>query len=153
VLRTIGEGVYKDQHDPEMLAGGNILAANHGKPHAAQEIDPASGRINVSALAADMVASAQARFTTMVAALGSGFSSSVGSTGVNLSVDNWFSAVLTLELANVGGPYVAFLHSQQIGDLRTSLRSETGTIPLLPPSPAVIAQVGQVKLEKGLSAP
>lgn len=105
--------------------------------------DPASGMINVSALAADMVASAMARFTSMIAALGSGFSSSVGSTGVNLSVDNWFSAVLTLELANVDGPYAAFLHGQQIGDLRTSLRSETGPLQFVPATSEVIQRVGQ----------
>ena len=81
--------------------------------------DPMGGRINVSALAADIVQSAYARFTSMIAALGGGFSTTAGSTGVNLSVDNWFTAVAALELANVSGPYVATLHSVQIADLRT----------------------------------
>ncbi|MFC1514895.1 aryl-sulfate sulfotransferase [Candidatus Omnitrophota bacterium] len=45
VLRTIGEGVYQHQHDPEMLFGGNILVANHARPQSAEEMDPETGRI------------------------------------------------------------------------------------------------------------
>lgn len=52
VVRTIGEGIFDDQHDPEMLPNGDILAANHnelpqdqGKPQKAIEIDPATGNI------------------------------------------------------------------------------------------------------------
>jgi outer membrane protein assembly factor BamB len=52
VVRTIGEGVLDDQHDPEILPNGNLLAANHnqlpqhqGKPQMALEIDPKTGEI------------------------------------------------------------------------------------------------------------
>ena len=104
--------------------------------------DPSGGVVNVTALAGDLVMSAMGRFTTMLAALGGGFTSTVGSTGVNLSVDNWFTGVLTLELANVPGPYISTLHSQQIGDLRTSLRSESN-IPLQDRSVETVQRVGQ----------
>lgn len=40
VVRTIGEGILKKQHDPEVLLSGNILLANHRTPHSAIEIDP-----------------------------------------------------------------------------------------------------------------
>jgi len=40
VVRTIGEGMLKYQHDPEMLANGNILLADHNNPQSAMEIDP-----------------------------------------------------------------------------------------------------------------
>ena len=106
--------------------------------------DPMGGRINVSALAADIVASAYARFTSMIAALGGGFSSTAGATGVNLSVDNWFTAVAVLELANVAGPYVATLHSVQIADLRTSLRAETGVMQYQPATAEVVQRTGQM---------
>ena len=104
-----------------------------------------TGKINVSGLAADMVASAHAAFTTSIAALGSGFSSSVGTSGSDLSVDNFFSAVLTLELANVAtGPnWVAVLHSQQIGDLRASLRSESGVLEHSPATAETVQRTGQ----------
>ncbi len=45
VVRTIGEGVFDGQHDPEVLPNGNILLANHGRPHRAIEFDPETGEI------------------------------------------------------------------------------------------------------------
>jgi len=105
--------------------------------------DPKTGLINVTALAGDMVGSAAMRFTTMVALLGGGFSNVVGSTGVNMSVDDFFAAVLVLELGNIPGPYVAFLHGQQIGDLRTSIRAETGPLIYVPRTAELIERVGQ----------
>jgi hypothetical protein len=45
VVRTIGEGIFHYQHDPEILPDGNILLANHRKPHRAVEIDPETGEI------------------------------------------------------------------------------------------------------------
>lgn len=45
VVRTIGEGVFQAQHDPEVLPNGNILVANHRPPHRAVEIDPKTGKI------------------------------------------------------------------------------------------------------------
>lgn len=103
--------------------------------------DP-TGRVNVSALAADMVNSAAARFTTMVAALGGTFTNTSGSTGADLSVANWFAAILAMELRNVAGPYVSILHSQQIGDLRTSIRSETGPLAYDPATAEQLKQYG-----------
>jgi len=45
VVRTIGEGVLIGQHDPEVLPGGNILVANHGRPHRIIEMVPETGEI------------------------------------------------------------------------------------------------------------
>ncbi len=52
VLSTIGEGILDGQHDPEILPGGNLIAAihnqlpeNRGKPQRAVEIDPKTGNI------------------------------------------------------------------------------------------------------------
>lgn len=45
VVRTIGEGIFHRQHDPVMLLNGNILVANHQKPHRAIEVDPNTGKI------------------------------------------------------------------------------------------------------------
>ncbi len=45
VVRAYGEGVFVAQHDPEILPSGNILLANHGRPHRAIEFDPKTGRI------------------------------------------------------------------------------------------------------------
>lgn len=45
VVRTIGEGILRYQHDPEVLPNGNILIANHREPHRAIEVDPKTSRI------------------------------------------------------------------------------------------------------------
>lgn len=45
VVRIIGEGLFRDQHDPEVLSNGNILIANHGIPQSAIEIDPNTSEV------------------------------------------------------------------------------------------------------------
>ena len=40
LVKTIGKGFLKAQHDPLVLSNGNILVANHGAPQQAIEIDP-----------------------------------------------------------------------------------------------------------------
>jgi phage terminase large subunit-like protein len=49
LVRTIGEGIFQSQHDPQALPNGNILVANQGRPpegyHRAVEIDPATGLV------------------------------------------------------------------------------------------------------------
>ena len=111
-----------------------------------------TGIVNVTALAGDIVAAAMGRFTSMIGALGGGFTSTVGSTGVNLSVDNWFSGVLALEIADVPGPFISTLHSQQIGDLRTSLRGETN-IPMQDRSAETVQSVGAASAGALLGVP
>ena len=44
VVRTIGEGLMRYQHDPEVLLNGNILFVNHSRPNTVIEIDP-NGKI------------------------------------------------------------------------------------------------------------
>lgn len=39
VVRTIGEGLLRYQHDPEVLPNGNILFVNHRRPNSVIEID------------------------------------------------------------------------------------------------------------------
>ncbi|MBN2120875.1 MAG: aryl-sulfate sulfotransferase [Candidatus Omnitrophica bacterium] len=45
VIRIIGQGIYNHQHDPEILPNGNILTANHGRPQAAEEMNPETEEI------------------------------------------------------------------------------------------------------------
>ena len=46
VVRTIGEGVFREPHDPEILPNGNILAASHERPEErAVEVDPKTGEV------------------------------------------------------------------------------------------------------------
>ena len=81
--------------------------------------------VTLENIAADMVLAYNKRVTTMIAALSSGFSSSVGSTTVDLTVANFYAAMFVLQL-NSADSFTAILHPQQINDLISSLRSETG---------------------------
>jgi hypothetical protein len=45
VVRTIGEGIFQAQHDPEMLPQDHLLVANHLKPQRAIEVDLNTGKI------------------------------------------------------------------------------------------------------------
>jgi hypothetical protein len=82
--------------------------------------------VSVDSIAADMSAAWAKRGTTMLTALASGFSNSVGSTGVDLTVATFYNAIFQLQLLANVGPFVAVLHNQQYNDLMSSLRSETG---------------------------
>lgn len=82
--------------------------------------------VTVEALADDMVAAYNKRVTTMLCALSSGFSSSVGTTNTTLTVANFYNAIFALQLVANDGTFVAALHPKQINDLIGSLRSEVG---------------------------
>jgi hypothetical protein len=82
--------------------------------------------VTLDNIAADMVLAYNKRVTTMIAALSSGFSASVGTTTVDLTVAVFYSAIFRLQLQSADGMFTAILHPQQINDLISSLRSETG---------------------------
>jgi hypothetical protein len=82
--------------------------------------------VTIDNLAVDMVTSYTKRVTAMLCALSSGFSASIGSTGVDLTVSNFYAAIFGLQLNSADGMFTAIMHPQQISDLISSLRSETG---------------------------
>lgn len=89
--------------------------------------------VTLDALAADSIAAYEKRCTTMLTALSTGFSTSVGSTGVDLSVSTFYAAMFALQLqANDMSEAVFVCHNQQWNDLMSSLRSETGPGQYLP---------------------
>jgi hypothetical protein len=98
---------------------------------------------SVDAIALDMTRAFQKRGTAMIGALSSGFSSSVGSTGVDLSVTTFYSAIFQLQLNSANGPLTAILAPQQLNDLMSSLRSETGPGQYLAPTQEMLNAHGQ----------
>lgn len=84
--------------------------------------------VTIDNIATDMVAAWNKRGTAMIGALASGFSNSVGSTGVDLSVTTFYNAIFSLQLTANSGQFVAILHNQQINDLMSSIRGEGGAI-------------------------
>lgn len=63
-----------------------------------------------------------------LAALFSGFSTTVGNMGVDLSVANFVQAIATLDTKNARGRKVCVLDDQQAFDLRASVAASTGTV-------------------------
>lgn len=82
--------------------------------------------VGIEGLAESMVTAAEMRFTSMIAALASGVSTSVGTSGNDLSVATFYSAIFGLQLTANEPVFTAILHPQQLNDLMSSLRSETG---------------------------
>ena len=81
--------------------------------------------IDVFRLSESMAGAFESRFMEMVCALFSSASSSVGSTGVDMSVDDFMDALYLLEIANNPSQLFAVLHPRQIADLQSSIRNET----------------------------
>ncbi len=79
-------------------------------------------------LAGSMVGAFEGWFNQLVADVIDDFGTDVGSTGVDMSVDDWYDAIFQLELSDVPGPYFSMLHARQIADFQSSLRSEGGAM-------------------------
>lgn len=84
------------------------------------------GGVDLDGLSNAMVAAFNGRFNQLACALSSGFATQVGSTGVDLTTDTFYSAIFALQLQSVMGEYDVILHPQQYNDLMSSLRAETG---------------------------
>jgi len=67
----------------------------------------------------------------------------VGSSGVDMSVSDFFSAMYQLELNSVPGPYACLLHPVQLSDLRESLRAEGGAVQFSPATMDMLSIKGQ----------
>lgn len=98
----------------------------------------------VEKIAEGMASNAKLRFQEMVCDVLDGFTTVVGSSGVDFSVTNWFSAKAALMgVANQGSSYLAVLHPTQLADLVASLRAETGALSFHDATPEMMAIKGQ----------
>jgi len=124
-----------------------VTVARYSKAYEASDLarltDPANGKIKVAEFASDAVVSSSNTLVSLVANVTDGFSASVGSSGVDLSVNNFLAAIQTLEVAKNVGPYMAILHPQQMGDLRAAIANVSGgAIQWLPASQEQIQILG-----------
>jgi hypothetical protein len=103
---------------------------------------PSAGAL-VDALSTDMVVAARRRFQAMLCDVTDGFTTVVGASGVDFSVTNWFSAMGALQAVSAPGPWLSVLAPQQLTDLQTSLRSETGALQFIPATAEMLAIKGQ----------
>ena len=92
----------------------------------------APGQLDLQALAAKMAQAYELRFTDLVCAATDTITANVGTSGADMTVDDFYAATATLQQALVGGPWTAVLAPVQVTDLRTSLRSEGGAMMFMP---------------------
>jgi hypothetical protein len=95
------------------------------------------GIFDAARLAQSMVGSAMMRLCSLYANILDDFTTIVGSTGVNMSVGDWYDAKIALILSNVNGPYASILHGQQFGDFLRDLRTEGGSTQWQPATAAL----------------
>jgi hypothetical protein len=101
-----------------------------------QDLDPAR-------LAGDMAASLESYFNGLIATQIATAATDVGTSGVDMSVDDFYDAVFTLEQASAPGPYFAMLAPVQVTDFQSSLRSESGAVSLSPATQEMLRIAGQ----------
>jgi len=102
-----------------------------------------SDDINPARLAASMAGEYEKYFNQLVCAAVATFGSDVGSSGVDMSVDDYFDALFSLELASVPGPYFCLLAPVQLANLQESLRAEGGAVQWMPATSAMLQIKGQ----------
>lgn len=101
------------------------------------DIDPFS-------LAARMAEAAEARINSVITATFASATKTIGTSGVNMSVDDFFDAMFHLELGSNDGAYYSVLHPQQLSDLVDSLRTESNNALAYSPATAdMLAIKGQ----------
>lgn len=98
------------------------------------DIDPFS-------IAQKMAYSAEARLNSIITATFASASNSVGTSGVDMSVDDWFDAMFFLQNQSNDGDFVAVLHPQQLNDLQDSLRSESNNSMAFNPATAEMLKI------------
>ena len=98
------------------------------------DIDPFS-------IAAKMAMSAEARINEIITGTFASASSSVGTSTVDMSVDDFFDAMFKLQLENNNGDFVAVLHPQQLSDLQDSLRGESNNAMAFNPATAEMLKI------------
>ena len=98
------------------------------------DIDPFS-------IAQKMALSAEARLNSIITATFASASNSVGTSGVDMSVDDWFDAMFFLQNQSNDGDFVAVLHPQQLNDLQDSLRSESNNSMAFNPATAEMLKI------------
>ena len=102
----------------------------------------APGQLDLQALAAKMAQAYELRFTDLVCAATDTITANVGTSGADMTVDDFYAATATLQQALVGGPWTAVLAPVQVTDLRTSLRSEGGAMQFMPGTAEQLALKG-----------
>jgi hypothetical protein len=101
-----------------------------------QDVDPLR-------LAESMVGGYEQYFNVLASAAINTLTTSVGAAGVDMSVDDFYDAMFSLEIASVPGPYTCLLSPNQLANLQDSLRAEGGAAQYMPATASMLQIKGQ----------
>ena len=109
-------------------ASDDVTVAWYGKVYESSDLAKfaANGKLDPRLFAQDAAVSVAQTLVNLIAALGSGFSNTVGTSGVNMTIADFTDAITQLEISKAEGARLAVLHHRQYGDLRTDSLSLGG---------------------------
>jgi hypothetical protein len=123
-------------------ASATLTVARYALQRELTDLALITGGPDLDKLAADMAMSANYTIASILTAGFTNLATSVGSSGVNLSVDDIYSGQYALQLSLVTGPFYTVLHPQQWNDFQASLRGETGAVAFVPATDEFLAIKG-----------
>ena len=106
-------------------------------------ITGSAGSVGMGTLARAVAEAYIIRFTELACTAGSGFSNVVGTTTVDLTMDDIFAAIFQLEQTVNNPPFACVLFPTQFTDMQESLRSEGGAVQFHAPTAEMLAAKGQ----------
>jgi len=123
-------------------SSATLTVAKYSLQRELTDLAQITGGPDLDKLAADMAASASYCLSGLLTAGFTNLATSVGTSGVNLSVDDVYSAQYALQLSLVDGPFYMVLHPQQWNDFQASLRGEVGAMQFVPATAEALAIKG-----------
>ena len=122
----------------------SLTPALYARQYSITDLVPVAGSvIDVERVAANLVAGVGLTMTDLLCALFGSLRNSVGTSGVDLSVSDFYDAMYQLNSSNVSGPtFAAVLHPTQINDLLSSLRAEAGAVQFIDATAEMLASKG-----------
>lgn len=102
-----------------------------------------SDDINPVKIASEMMAAYDGRFNDVTAAAVATAVNNVGTSGLDMSTDDFFDAKFALQLLSVPGRYFSLLHPRQMADLEESIRAESGPTQFIAATQEMLNAKGQ----------
>jgi len=138
--QTAGTGVTTSTNTPSIAVVRQVLGREISDLGI---ITGFSSDLNPQTLAADMKMGYTLRFMDLVATAIATAGTDVGTSTVNMSVDDFYDATFQLEITDNNGPFYSLLHGRQTADFRESLRGEGGALQFREPAGRFLDLKGQ----------
>jgi hypothetical protein len=120
-----------------------LTVARYARQYEITDLVPVAGSpVDLNLLVANLMGGVAVTITDLIAALFGSLSNSVGTSGVDMSVDDMYDAQFQLNSSLVSGRYTFVGHPVQLNDFRSSLRGETGAIQFTPATAEMLASKG-----------